>query len=331
MVGAEALEVTLQPATCLGGTLGCSPPLTLLSPGKGTGSIWVSPSPPSLGRPHALGLGDLTLPPSSTEKRPCCCLAIGKLRHRRTAVQLCLSRDCSASPPASALLQKPLSGALLPSASLLGPVSAHIWHFSHGPAPSWGNLHQDQAIRRGSAPGPRGAWLLSPRGTGAQGSSSLLNGGPASSLCTSGAGPIPQLLPPPRPQRSVAGEAGTPCPSEGSEPRRIQSQTAALHCLNWRHGCWQVPPCPAAVPGVGAGGHARQWGGYMSIRVPPRFSFSLGVQAAVPSPRKGGFDLSTMWGGVGWAATPGPPLKPCPRRGPCFGHTPPAVVPTSRQ
>lgn len=65
---------------------------------------------------------------------------------------------------------------------------------------------------------------------------------------------------PRRPRRSVPGEAGTPCPSEGSGPRRIQSRTAALCCLNWRRGCWQalVPPRPAPAPGTGARGHAWQ-------------------------------------------------------------------------
>lgn len=169
--------------------------------GKGTGSLWVLPSRPSPGSPRALGLGDL----SSTEDRPCCCLAIGKSQHG-TAVQLCRSRDCSASPPASVLLQKPLSGTLLPSASLLRACTRH---FGHGPAHSWDNLHQDQAIRRSSSPGPKEAWLLSPSGTGAQGSSPLLRGGCALSPCTSGARPIPQLHPPPPPEVSPWGGRNT--------------------------------------------------------------------------------------------------------------------------
>lgn len=174
MAGAEALEVTPKPAPCLGGAQAAAQPSPCCPPEKGTGSLWVSPSPPSLGFPCALGLQDLTCPLSSTEERPCHCFAIRKLRHRRTAVQLCQSRDCSTSSPATALLQKPLSGTLLPPASLQGPTATCNWHSSHGPAPSRGNLHQDQALRRDSAPSPEGAWLLSPSRTRARGSSPLL-------------------------------------------------------------------------------------------------------------------------------------------------------------
>lgn len=220
--------------------------MNLLPMAKGTGSLWVSPLPPSLGCPPALGLSAFTFSSSATE-RPC----RHKLKHR-SGTKLCLSRVFSASLPATAWPHKPLS------AFLLGPASAPsiltmAWHLFGAPS----------MRLRLSCSAPVGLVHWQPCKPCPRQLPPCSEGDPALSLHISGAGPIPGLLLPP-PQRPGPGEAGTPCPSEGCGPRCIQSRTAALRCLNWRCGCWQclraLLQCLAWASGacLGLGGlHAR--------------------------------------------------------------------------
>lgn len=161
----------------------------------------------SLESPHALGLRDLSLPLAPAEEHPCCCLTIGKLRHRRIVAQHCPSRDGSATS-GQRLLGKPLCSSLLLPASLLRPRPAPSWHFGPGPAPSCSIRIGPSA---GSSPCPEGAGLLSPSGTEAPGSSPRLRGGPASSLCSC---PCPTASPPALLPEVSPREAGTPRPSK---------------------------------------------------------------------------------------------------------------------
>lgn len=138
-------------------------------------------------------------------QRPSCCLATGKLRHKRIAVKLCPSRDCSASPPARALLQKPLSGTLLcgPARTCMSP------HLALQPPASTlpGNLRQDQAVRRGSSPGQREFGCSAPVGQVLEGAP-LCSGGILPPYCAYGAGPVPRFSPHSAPRGRSPGRQG---------------------------------------------------------------------------------------------------------------------------